>query len=660
MMTTMKKYIIYMAAALLFAGCSKDAATDQPQPVVGEPLQFSAVSGAASRTETTVDEAGLLQITWMEEDQVGIYATSNGNTSSANYAYVATPSKTDATHCTFSAVNEEEMVYWLGTTQQGFYAYLPYQEVVGEYPTPEHHPIALASIQKQASANSAAHLSTYGTMVSQPVEVAANELMGGGVQFGFSHLFSVVEFRLKSTPDCPLAELPIKELTLTATAGALSYPAAHVNLTAPITAEQTPQLTADEESASVTLQLAEAANLKRDVAQSFYMLVAPGMHAADGLTLEVKAIDNSVYTVVIPEAVTFRSNKHYVREYALALDGFEQADPFEVDIPVLTTSVGKPLQVNLSGVADQVDFWSGELFHDYAYVATDRMMPATVQMEFKFALVNGAQREPTRIKVSRNFDGTMTEEAILAADWTDVTDEFEMYPTPVYGLDPEMGAFSSTQSTPFAKGPVVCDAWFGDDERIYVMFHYHILKNDTSWVDPITQSNKSQLGRTYFYLYDCSIWSTPYGMPTQTMLYEQLCGIVKGSATAKPYFPEVEGAPTLVLGSTIGSSDWNQPQSYSYTVGGVSYPYVYRLGTEFKPSVDKDLYVVLPLIERPEPANLGPDQPIVLQAAGANTPSAWSYTFEKAGSYHVVIVGTVKTLAGEKQVVKEFTVEVSE
>lgn len=656
----MKKYIIYMAAALLFAGCSKDAATDQPQPVVGEPLQFSAVSGTASRTETTVDEAGLLQITWTAEDQVGIYATSNGNTSGVNYAYVATPLKADPTRCTFSASSEEDLIYWMGTTQQGFYAYLPYRQVVGEEPTPQHHPIVLAPIQEQASANSAAHLSTYGTMVSQPVEVAANEPMGGGVQFAFTHIFSVVEFRLKSTPDCPLAELPIKELKLTAASGALSYPAAHVNLTAPITAEQAPQLTVEEESASVSLQLATTANLKKDVAQCFYMLVAPGTHAAGGLTLEVKAVDNSIYTVVIPEAVTFRSNKHYVREYALALDGFVQADPFDVDIPVLKTTVGEPLQVTMSGVADKVDFWSGEEFHDYNYRATDRLMPSTVQMQFEFALVNGAQREPTRVKVSRNFDGTMTEEAIQAADWTDVTDEFEMYPTPVYGLDPEVGAFSSTASTPYAKGPVVCDAWFGDSKQLYVMFHYHILKNITTWVDPITQSNKNQLGRTYFYLYDCLIWSTPYASTTQTKLYEQSCGIVKGSTSVKPYFPEVEGAPTLVLGSTVSSADWNQPQSYSYTVGGVKYPYVYRLGTEFKPSVDKDIYVVLPLIERPEPTNIGPDKPIVVQAAGEATPATWNYTFAKAGSYEVVVVGTITTLAGEAQVLKQFTIEVSE
>jgi len=656
----MKKHILYIAAALMMASCAKDAATEGLQPQTGEPLAFSAVSASTSRTVTSLGEGGLLDMVWEQGDQVGIYATTDGRTSGANVAYTATPTRNDATRCTFAAAVEGEMIYWQGRSQQGFYAYYPFTAVMDREPTPTEHPIVLPAVQTQVAANSPAHLSTYGTLVAQPVTVEANALMGGGIQFAFSHIFSVVEFRLKSTPDCPLAELPIKELKLTAAAGALSYPSAMMNLTAPVSADAAPQLTVLEESASVTLDLAKEVGLKRDATQSFYMLVAPGTHAAKGLTLEVKAIDNSVYTVEIPEGVTFRPNKHYVREYTLELDGFKQADPFEVDIPVLTTQVGKPLQISLSGAADQIDFWSGEEFHDYAYAATDRLMPSIVQMEFKFALVNGAQREPTRIKVSRNFDGTMTEEAILAADWTDVTDEFEMYPTPVYGLDPEMGAFSSTESTPFVKGPVVCDAWFGDDERIYVMFHYHILKNDTSWVDPITQSNKNQLGRTYFYLYDCSIWSTPYGLPTQTMLYEQLCGIVKGSSTAKPYFPEVEGAPTLVLGSTIGSKDWNQPQSYSYTVGGVAYPYVYRLGTEFKPSVDKDLYVVLPLIERPEPTNIGPDQPIVLQAAGANTPSAWSYTFEKAGSYRVVIVGTVKTLAGEKQVVKEFTVEVTE
>lgn len=652
----MKKHILYIAAALVMASCAKDAATEGLQPQTGAPLAFSAVSASTSRTVTSLGEGGLLDMVWEQGDQVGIYATTDGRTSGANVAYTATPTRNDATRCTFAAAVEGEMIYWQGRSQQGFYAYYPFTAVMDREPTPTEHPIVLPAVQTQAAANSPAHLSTYGTLVAQPVTVEANALMGGGIQFAFSHIFSVVEFRLKSTPDCPLAELPIKELKLTAAAGALSYPSAMMNLTAPVSADAAPQLTVLEESASVTLDLAKEVGLKRDAAQSFYMLVAPGTHAAKGLTLEVKAIDNSVYTVEIPEGVTFRPNKHYVREYTLELDGFKQADPFEVDIPVLTTQVGKPLQISLSGAADQIDFWSGEQFHDYAYVATDRMMPATVQMEFKFALANGTQREPARFKISHNFDGTMTEEAIQEADWTDVTEMFDMYPVPVYGLDPEMGAYSTSKSEPFTKS-AVCDEWFGEEQTCYLMLHYHVAQYDADYVDPAT--NTAGYGRTYLYMYDSAIWATAHGSAARTPLYEQVHSMVYGTGIVS-YFKEEEGAPTLVYGATIDSGDWTQPRAYKMTVNGVSYPYAYRLGTTFRPTTYKDIYLVYPLLKRPEPTNIGPDQPIVLQAAGADTPSAWSYTFEKAGSYHVVIVGTVKTLAGEKQVVKEFTVEVTE
>ena len=43
---------------------------------------------------------------------------------------------------------------------------------------------------------------------------------------------------------------------------------------------------------------------------------------------------------------------------------------------MLTCKVGGPLTVTMTGVADRVDFWSGEEGPDYAYSEKDRMQEA--------------------------------------------------------------------------------------------------------------------------------------------------------------------------------------------------------------------------------------------------------------------------------------------
>ena len=88
-----------------------------------------------------------------------------------------------------------------------------------------------------------------------------------------------------------------------------------------------------------------------------------------------------------------------------------------------------------------------------------------------------------------------------------------------------------------------------------------------------------------------------------------------------------------------------------------------RLGSAYSTSsgltADRHLYLILPKITRPE-TRITRDKPFVVHTADAETPATWSYTFKAPGTYKVSIVGTVTTLAGDKQVVKEATVTVTE
>lgn len=653
-MKNMKKNLIYMAAALLLAGCSKDAATESLQPTGGEPICFEATA-PVGRTVVSTTAEGLLDIQWAAEDQVGIYALAGDSQTGRNISYTATPNEDNAAACVFTATKSEEVLYWHGAKAQTFAAYYPYTPIENAMPNMMAHPVSLPAKQVQAAANKVDHLATYGVMTAEPMTFEANAQLESAVCFNFSNRFSIVEFRLKSDANCVLADLPIKALKLTSKGGMLAAPDATLDLT------QSPAAISVEEGAEeVELALAATANLKRDAYTSFYMVVLPGTHAAASLQLDVTAIDNSTHTVAIAEGVTFEPNKHYVREYELTLDGFVAADPFEVELPSLTTKVGEPLTINFSGKANSIDFWSGEKFHDYAYATKERIEKAIVKMQFEVCLVNGAQREPLSVKVSTDFDGTMTEEAIKAATWTDVSAAFSI-PKELGSSDAKNPReYTWTKTTiPTMCGPVDCSPWFGDaSQSCYVMFHYHVNIYQESVYDEMLKKDV-EYGRTFCYLYDCTVWSDPYANQPKQELYKQAFTLNTDNEKT-PYIEEAPGSPTLVYGSTLDSGDGkNIAIKYSYTTSEKSYPYVLRFGAAFRPTVGKDSYLVLPKITRPAD-QLSLDKPFVAQTVGAETPASWSYTFTEAGTYKVCVVGTITTLAGEKSVVTEATITVTE
>lgn len=647
-MKNMKKNLIYMAAALLLAGCSKDAATESLQPTGGEPIRFEATA-PVGRTVVSTTAEGLLDIQWAAEDQVGIYALAGDSQTGRNISYTATPNEDNAAACVFTATKSEEVLYWHGAKAQTFAAYYPYTPIENAMPNMMAHPVSLPAKQVQAAANKVDHLATYGVMTAEPMTFEANAQLESAVCFNFSNRFSIVEFRLKSDANCALADLPIKALKLTSKGAMLAAPDATLDLT------QSPAAISVEEGAEeVELALAATANLKRDAYTSFYMVVLPGTHAAASLQLDVTAIDNSTHTVAIAEGVTFEPNKHYVREYELTLDGFVAADPFEVELPSLTTKVGEPLTINFSGKANRIDFWSGEKFHDYAYATKDRMGEATTKMHIKSLYCAGNQIHPAKIKYSRDFNGTMTEEAIKAATWTDVSDQFT-WPDLIYDSDifldengkkyPTIGA----DHVPVDGGEVICDDWFATPESsIYIAFFYHVTAPGN---------------RTFFYLYDSWVKSF-YGDGLIVEQYIQKfttennnkldVKIVNAAGTNNPI-------PTIVLGSTYNSKDNNTLSWSPLSADPADYPNYLRIGAKYNGLTDDhDAYLVLPKITNPEPQNLGKDKPFVAQTFGAETPASWSYTFTEAGTYKVCVVGTIITLAGEKSVVTEATITVTE
>ena len=636
-----------IAASLFLAACSQDDTMPRETlPGEKQAVLFSAGGTATTRTEVGTNDDRTLSIAWAEADEVGIYGRNDGRSSGDNYAYTATPYKSDATRCSFSASDSYELFTWTKTAAQSYYAYYPYAKITDRTPNPEAHPFSLPALQTQSEGNSPAHIARYGLMTAAPVDIPAGTVGEGAILFNFANVFSIVELRFKMTADCALASVPVKQVRLLSDAAALAIPAGTIDLTRAIDPEAERPVVIGEGGGSQSLALTFDTNLavtKTDYA-SAYLVAAPGTHPAGTLRLEVTAIDNSIYGYTIPEQVVLRPNRHYTKSYELSLDEFVLSDEFEAEIPVLSCKVGEPLTVSMTGIADRVDFWSGEEGHDYAYAEKDRMQEPDMTMNFMMLLNSGTQRRPAKVMYSTDFDGTMTQEGILAATWTDVSDRFDME-KPVHGVDPGYPA-ASTSTKPSDAGTADCTDWFsGEGNSCWIAFFYHVDKYDANYTDPETGTVGN--GRTYFYSYDMWVRAQYKSESSYTEIYRQK--YVDG--VSDPSYP------TFVQGSTFDAGDGTNPfRLFAYT----GYPYVLRLGAAFRPTVDKDSYLVMPKLTRPEAKNVGKDSPFVIKGSDDEQPASYQYTFTAPGTYQVAVVGTVTTLAGEKQILLRKSVTVTE
>ena len=635
-----------------FVSCTRELACEDVAGVPdGVPVRFSAApeTSPATRTAVSAGGDGLLDIVWSTDDAIGIYGLVEGRPSGSNIQYLATPGD-DASTCTLSAANSSEIFTWRSNVAQGYYAYWPYSDSEGVNWDAESHPVSLPSGQVQASGNSPAHIADYMFMTAMK-EFSAEEATGGNVQYVFRNVFSVVEFRLKMDAMLSIDEVPVKSARLVSTAADLAWTEASVDLTREFVAGAEMPVSVVSGSREVLLDITENASLVKDGWTSLYFVVAPQTHAAGSLTLELTAIDNSVYTLAIPEGVSFLPNRHYVREYELSFDGFVQADRFDVDIPVLTVNAGEPLVIQTSGSAETVGIWTGEEGHDYEYSDKDRMQEPEMTMSFKMNLQSGVQRHPARIMYSHDFNGNMTEDDVLAATWTDVSEGFD-FTTFIYGVDLDEDGKTSENvgdgTAPHDAGVVDCTDWFSEEDgtcRIAVF--YHIDAYDENYVDDLTGTTGN--GRTYFYIYDMWVRAQYKSEETFTEVYRHKWSENEAERD--------ETYPLFVQGANFDSSDGTNPFR---TFNWGQYPMVVRMGSAFRPTEDRNSYFVLPELTMPEAKNVGKDTPVMLKDADDGMQSQYTYTFDSPGTYRVVIVGTVMTLAGETYVTKEFEVTVNE
>lgn len=598
----MKRTILFSAIlAALLAGCTMA----EPEASVqsgnnGSLVEFVARTGDQTKVSVQMGEETPL-LAWEEGDQIGIYDLAED--ASRNYCYNVNLTE-NAAECTLVPESVKEAYY--GTEEeQNFYAYYPYD---GEAQSKAcEFPVVIPRAQIQAANDNIDHLRDINFMVAQTTVTD-----GGAAALVFESVFAYVQFSLTLEQD---ANVKIKQLRLKSTSAPLATEQGSIDLTSgsivPITAES-----------EVVVAFTENIVLNATDAQKGYLMVLPGKHAEGALSLEVVALDNSVATYPLP-AVTFKSNGFYQHSQTVSVEDFVQSTPFDVAAESLTGKVGEPVNFTISGVADAIDLFTGEEGHDYELRNTDKYLFESLTMSFNTGYVNGDDINPElfRIKLSQDFSGKYTEEDILAATWTDITERFTL---------PE--AVTSSSSNYTESGVVDITPYMGDATKECVIGLFFRVTGIPA------DEKVSGHGRTQVFVSQFRVNSVAEDGTTTSLI---------DNANAKN--------ATMVLGDEYANDqEKNYPQfKNNSTLGNYAW-----FSSMFQPAEHMYAYMITNPVA-PLYTNLGPDQPIVVQSATDAPIEGYSYIFNEAGTYEVVFVAYGTSLTGEPtEIVKSFTITI--
>lgn len=598
----MKRTILFPTLlAVLLAGCTMVEPNTAEGAADDSLVRFTATTADNTKVSISVGEESPL-LAWESGDKVGIFDLAED--ASRNYCYNVLTTE-EAAVCNLLP-DRTQKAYYGTNEEQTFYAYSPYDAEASEMAC--EFPLSLPRVQTQSASGDIQHLRGLNFMTAQTTVTD-----GGAANLDFQSAFAFVRF------DVLLSEaydVNIKQLRLKSTAAPLAMASGTIDLTSgyilPIEAES-----------DVTLAVEDYLVINSSEAQQGYMMVLPGSHAEGTLSIEVVAIDNSVATVSLP-AVTFKANGYYEREVSLSIDDFVQSNPFDVTTASLSGRVGEPVLFSFSGVADAIDLFTGEEGHDFDLRNTDRYSyDSGLTLSFNSSWVNGDDINPElfRVKLSQDFSGEYTEEEVLSATWTDITDLFTL-PTEVTG----------SSSNYVEAGEVNLISKIDVAKSCYIGLFYRVTG--------IPADEKvSGHGRTQIFVSRFNVNSVAEDGTITSLIAEDA----------------IANNATMILGDEYANDQEKNYPSFkkNNTLGNYAW-----FSSMFQPAENMYAYMVTKAVA-PVSYNLGPDKPIVVQSATDSPVSEYSYIFNEAGTYEVVFVAHSVSLTGEAvEKVKTFTITI--
>jgi thiol-disulfide isomerase/thioredoxin len=288
--------IFALSGALALTSCEQGL-EESHDGITGTRIIVTAQTGDDSATRTALNG---FTTEWVAGDKVGVFSP---QAEATNVQLTATSSSAT------SAFGGD--LFW-GTGSHDFYVYYPY--TTGTFARTA-VPVSLPANQTQSAGGNSGHLATLDFMVAAPLSGVS---AGGAVQFQFSHLFSILEFKVLGTGS-------LSAIELVAPAGTrLAFSGGTIDL-----AQAKPAgvytISGSTASRSVTLNVTAPVTLTEDKSTTpvLYMMVSPADLSGGEITVTA-TIDGEEKTITANGFNIARG-----RKYTLVVDPDKGVEPTE-------------------------------------------------------------------------------------------------------------------------------------------------------------------------------------------------------------------------------------------------------------------------------------------------------------------------------------------
>ncbi len=279
------KYLIWsvtVSISLLLAGCTKELSVESH---VGSEISVTASTDGGPGTRTTLNG---YTTEWKAGDKIGLFSPQAGGVNAAHTAAAAGASTS------FNGSME-----W-GSGAHDFYAYYPHTAGSFAYTAV---PVSVPATQTQSAGGNSDHIGALDVMVAAPLKGIGN---GGGVSLGFSHVFSLIEFRVVGSGS-------LSRIQLSSNGGGALTRNGTMDISQATPASGVPYvINSNAAGSSVTLNLSAPVTLTANSATTpaLYMMVNPDDFSGD--TFTVTATVGGVARTITTPGMDIQRGKKYV------------------------------------------------------------------------------------------------------------------------------------------------------------------------------------------------------------------------------------------------------------------------------------------------------------------------------------------------------------
>lgn len=263
---------------------------------------------------------------------------------------------------------------------------------------------------------------------------------------------------------------------------------------------------------------------------------------------------------------------------------------FDVTVASTTYKVGDNVVFNLSGKADVISFFSGELYRDYAF-KDGRIIDLTIpSVSFTSAVTGGAQNNQLSVLASTNFNGVYNDTLkpaltdIRAAAWTDITSRFAL----------------GTTATFLASGNKSVADLVVAGKPLYIAFKY------------VTQpQNINGAARTWMIQSFALTGTSAFGTLTLGDMTNSGLRIIDGSPALAPAKSSISATRVTLLGNSYTATSDPSTECWAITRA-------FNAGK----------------------IDAGPDYPVGIKGVANPTLDKYIYKYTKPGNYRVYFIAS--------------------